>query len=153
MHFTIPLSPLLQLYLLVDFILLKNPKQTTNWKTLKGILKPSPLHNLHLSLPETAPSDLCSGWQQRGSPSQMGAAEDFGDQATSLQFWHLVVGGRFLPFTLKNVENHSSSVWRGIGSWLTLSCYMQMLRNDFPPTLVRTSLWTISQHAICHPEP
>lgn len=96
--------------------------------------------------------DLCSGWQQ-GCPSQMGTAEDLGDQATSLQFWHLVVGGRFLPFTLRNVENHSSSVWRGIRGWLTWSSYVQMLRNNFPPTLARTSLRTISQNTIRHPEP
>lgn len=97
-------------------------------------------------------SDLCSGWQQ-GCPSQMGTAEDLGDQATSLQFWHLVVGGRFLPFTLRNVENHSSSVWRGIRGWLTWSSYVQMLRNNFPPTLARTGLRTISQHTIRHPKP
>lgn len=103
-------------------------------------------------MPEMTVSDLCSGWQQ-GCPSQMGTAEDLGDQATSLQFLHLVVGGRFLPFTLRNVENHSSSVWRGIRGWLTWSSYVQMLRNNFPPTLARTGLRTISQHTTRHPKP
>lgn len=90
-----------------------------------------------------------------GLPEPDGSCWRPWDQATSLQFWHLVVGGRFLPFTLKNVENHSSSVWRGIRGWLTLSRYvqMQMLSNHFPPTLARTGLRTISQCTICHPEP
>lgn len=61
----------------------------------------------------------------------------------------------FFPSTLKNVANHSSSLWWGTGGWLTLSSsvQIQMLRNNFPPTLARTSAWTVGQHTICHPEP
>lgn len=128
-------------------------KEKKKRNALKGILNPVPCRNIHLFLPEMTPTELCSGWQQ-GCPSQMEAAEDLGDQATSLQSWHLVVGGRFFfPSTLKNVANHSSSLWWGTGGWLTLSSsvQIQMLRNNFPPTLA--SAWTIGQHTICHPEP
>lgn len=67
----------------MDFILLK-----TKNKKLNPIPAPS--------LPARAAP---------GCPSRVGAAEDLGAQAPSLQLPHVVVGGRFLPFTLKIVKS------------------------------------------------